>query len=60
MELLDGLSFWDTHKAIDIGEWSICGGGRLERFYYSFMSEMSSALTKLVADDIYPSVRLAI
>ena len=23
---------WDPNKAIDIGEWSICGGGRLERF----------------------------
>ena len=24
---------WDRNKAIDIGEWSICGVGRLERFY---------------------------
>ena len=24
----------DCYKVIDIGEWSICGGGRLERFYY--------------------------
>ena len=23
---------------IDTGEWAICGGGRLERFYYSFTS----------------------
>ena len=23
---------WDPNKAIDIGEWSICGGGRLKRF----------------------------
>ena len=22
------------NKAIDIGDWSICEGGRLERFYY--------------------------
>ena len=25
------LAFWDPSKAIDIGEWSICGGGRLDR-----------------------------
>ena len=24
---------WDTNKVIDKGEWSICGGGRLERFH---------------------------
>ena len=24
---------WDPNKTIDIGEWSICGAGRLERFY---------------------------
>ena len=24
---------WDPNKAIDIRMWSICGGGRLERFY---------------------------
>ena len=23
---------WDPNKAIDIGEWSICGGGQLESF----------------------------
>ena len=23
----------EPNKAIDIGAWSICGGGRLERFY---------------------------
>ena len=23
----------DPNEAIDIGEWSTCGGGRLERFY---------------------------
>ena len=32
------ISTWaigsDRNKAIDIEEWSICGGGRLERFYY--------------------------
>ena len=22
---------WDPNKVIDIGQWSICGGGRLER-----------------------------
>ena len=27
---------WDSNKVIDIGEWSICGGGRLERFYCMF------------------------
>ena len=24
---------WEPNKAIDIGKWSIFGGGRLERFY---------------------------
>ena len=24
---------WDPNKAITIGEWSICRGSRLERFY---------------------------
>ena len=24
---------WDPNKAIDLGEGSICGGGRIERFY---------------------------
>ena len=24
---------WDGNKAVDIGEWAVCGGGRLERFY---------------------------
>ena len=24
---------WDPYKVIDMGEWSICRGGRLERFY---------------------------
>ena len=24
---------WDPNKAIDIGEWLICGGGQLERYY---------------------------
>ena len=24
---------WDPSRAIDIGEWSIYGGGRLERLY---------------------------
>ena len=26
--------FWDPNKAINVGEWPICGGGRVERFYY--------------------------
>ena len=26
---------WKPNKAIDIGEYSICGGGQLERFYCS-------------------------
>ena len=26
-------TFWDPCKGIDIGEWSMCGGGRLEKFY---------------------------
>ena len=25
----------DRNKAIDIGEWSICGGGQIERFYHT-------------------------
>ena len=28
-----GRIIWDPNKAIDVGEWSICGGGQLERFY---------------------------
>ena len=24
---------WDPNETIDIGEWSICGGGQLDRFY---------------------------
>ena len=31
---------WDSNKGIDIGEWSICGGDRLERFYYSSISHV--------------------
>ena len=27
------LIVWDRNKTIDIGEWSICEGGRLESFY---------------------------
>ena len=27
------MIIWDPNKAIDIGRWSTCGGGRLERFY---------------------------
>ena len=30
--------FWDRNKAINIGEWSICIGGRLERFYCIYFS----------------------
>ena len=26
---------WDPNKAIKIGEWSVCGGGQLEMFYYT-------------------------
>ena len=28
---------WDPNKVVDIGEWSICGGGWLERFYFLYM-----------------------
>ena len=28
---------WEPNKAIDIGEWSICGGAQLERFIYIYM-----------------------
>ena len=31
---------WESNKAIDIGELSICGGGGLERFYCRGMSDM--------------------
>ena len=24
---------WDPNNTIDVGRWSICGGGQLERFY---------------------------
>ena len=24
---------WDPNEMIDIGEWSICGGSRLKKFY---------------------------
>ena len=27
---------WDLNKTIDVVEWSICGGGRIERFYCTF------------------------
>ena len=26
-------NIWDPNNAIEIGEWSICGGGQLERCY---------------------------
>ena len=25
---------WGANKAINTGEWTVSGGGRLERFYY--------------------------
>ena len=28
------MVIWDRNKAIDIEDWSICGGGQLERFDY--------------------------
>ena len=28
---------WDPNEAIDIGDRSICGGGRLKRFYSTCM-----------------------
>ena len=31
------MVIWDPNKAIDIGEWSICGGGRLQRFCCKYM-----------------------
>ena len=31
--VMDNAIVWDTNKAIDIWEWSICGGGELETFY---------------------------
>ena len=30
---------WCPNNVIDIGEWSICGGGRLERFYCSSLCD---------------------
>ena len=32
-----GAILWGRNKAIDMGEWSICGGGRLERFYSTYI-----------------------
>ena len=32
-----GDCFLYPNKAIDIGRWSICGGGLLERFYYIYV-----------------------
>ena len=29
----DVISFEDPNEAIDVGEWAICGVGRLERIY---------------------------
>ena len=41
---------WDPKKAIDIGEWSICGGGWLERFYCTLSQCLSCFLqNKLVS-----------
>ena len=31
---------WDTNKRINIGEWSICGGGQLERFFSVFRNDV--------------------
>ena len=60
--VLHGQSFRTQNKAIDIGEWSICGGGQLERFdvfkpsYASVLlvsfyvdSSISSSLNSLAA-----------
>ena len=33
---------WDLNKAIDIGEWSIWGGGQLETFFYIYTVESLS------------------
>ena len=30
---------WDPNIVIVIGEWSICGGVQLERFYCTYMSQ---------------------
>ena len=35
IQLLDPT--WDPTKAIDLEEWLICGGGRLEKFYCGHM-----------------------
>ena len=32
---------WDPNKVSDIGEWSICGGGRLERFYWIYIKPLA-------------------
>ena len=29
---------WDPNKVINIREWSVCGGGQLERFYHTVFS----------------------
>ena len=38
---------WDPNKSIDIGEWAICGDGRLKRFYC-----VSNSSTGALADHL--------
>ena len=40
---------WDQNKAIDVVEWSICGAGRLERFYCICIHMHKSAPIELPA-----------
>ena len=46
---------WDRNKAIDIGEWSICGGGQLERFdcIWLLLDFSVLATSKVICTDVY-------
>ena len=38
---------WNPNKTISIGEWSICGGGQLERFYCGIICHWPSTVYEL-------------
>ena len=38
---------WDPNKAIDIGEWLICGGSWLKRFYCINLSITKKEMARL-------------
>ena len=41
------MDLWDSNKAIGIGEFSICGGGRLGRFYSKFNKHTVHSLYRI-------------